>query len=141
MKKILVIGFVMVLATVATFARDKVIPATSLPKAAQEFVAANFSERTITYAEADWDEYEATLDDGTEIKFKANGDWDEVKSYTGVPSTILSNVISGQIETMFPDVSIIEVEKERGNFEIKMANRMKVYFSANGKLIGQKFDD
>lgn len=141
MKKNWVIGFVIVLVTVAVFAKDKVIPATSLPKAAQEFVATNFAERTITYAEADRNEYEATLDDGTEIKFKGNGEWNEVKSYTGVPSTILSNVISSQITAMFDDVKIIEIEKERGNFEIKMANRMKVYFSANGKLIGQKFDD
>lgn len=140
MKKIFVLGFVFMMSAMV-FAKDKVIPANSLPAKAQSFITQNFPESTATYVEADWNEYEVQLDDGTEIQFKGNGDWKDVKSYRGVPKTILSNVIYGQLDAMFPDVNIVEVEKEKGNIEVKMANRMKVYFSANGKLIGQKYDD
>lgn len=140
MKKIFVVGFIFMMAATA-FAYDRVIPVTSLPAKAQNFIAQNFAGSTATYVEADWDEYEVYLDDGTEIQFRGNGDWKDVKSYRGVPKTILSNVIYGQLDAMFPDVNIVELEKEKGNIEVKMANRMKVYFSANGKLIGQKYDD
>lgn len=140
MRKIFIIVLAAVLATASSFA-EKVIAPASLPKAAQDFVSANFPNSVITYAESDWDEYEAVLDDGAEITFRKSGEWKDIKSYAGIPKSVLNNVISSQLTAMFDDVEIVEIEKERGGFEIKMANRMKVYFSANGKLIGQKFDD
>lgn len=139
MKKILAVCLMVVAGAIA-FADTPIAP-TALPAKVQSFIAETFPDSAVTYAEADWSEYEVHLDDGTEITFRKNGDWKDIKSYNGVPMSVLSNVISAQLDTMFPDVAIVEIEKERGNFEIKMANRMEVYFSANGKLIGQKYDD
>lgn len=139
MKKILAVCLMVFAGTIA-FADTPIAP-TALPAKVQSFIAETFPDSAVTYAEADWSEYEVHLDDGTEITFRKNGDWKDIKSYNGVPMSVLSNVISAQLDTMFPDVAIVEIEKERGNFEIKMANRMEVYFSANGKLIGQKYDD
>lgn len=139
MKKILAVCLMVVAGTIA-FADTPIAP-TALPAKVQSFIAETFPDSAVTYAEADWDDYEVNLNDGTEITFRKNGDWKDIKSYNGVPMSVLSNVISAQLDTMFPDVAIVEIEKERGNFEIKMANRMEVYFSANGKLIGQKYDD
>ena len=158
MKKIGMIAVMLVLAVAAASARDKIVSADQLPKAAKDFIAANFAGLTVQYVEKDFNEYEvqlvagsestgmdsvsgATVASSVEIKFKGNGDWESVKSYGGIPAGILPAAVTSYISSNYADAKVVEVEKDWNRIEVKLSNRMELYFDKNGKFLGQKFDD
>ena len=120
---------------------DMVVPASNLPQNAQNFIATNFKGANIMYVEMDYEGYEVTLSNGVKIDFFTNGDWESIKSYMGVNPALLPAPVAATIAKTFAGVQIIKVEKEWNGFEIKLANRIKAYFDANGNLMGQKYDD
>ena len=120
---------------------DMVVPATSLPKVAQDFIAQNFKGATIMYVEMDYDSYDVMLSNGAEVEFFTTGEWKEIKSYVGVNPSILPAPVAAGIAKAFPNIQIIKVDKEWNGYEVKMANRIKAYFDANGNFMGQKYDD
>ena len=158
MKKIAMIAVVLVVALATVSARDKIVSADALPKAAKDFIATNFAELTVQYVEKDCNEYEvqlvasvggngmdsmsgATVATGAEITFKGNGDWESVKSYGGIPTGILPAAATSYISSTFANAKLVEVEKTWKGFEVKLSNRMEVYFDKNGTCLGQKYDD
>lgn len=120
---------------------DMVVPATNLPKSAQDFIAKNFAGTNTMYVQMDYEGYEVTLSNGVKLEFDNAGVWKEIKSYTGVNPALLPAPVAAAISKSFPGIQIIKVEKEWNGFEVKMANRIKAYFDANGNLMGQKYDD
>ena len=141
MKKIGMIAVALVLLVAGVSARDKVVSADALPKAAKDFIAANFAGKTATYVEQEFNEFEVHLNDGTEIKFGGNGDWETVKSYNGIPAGVLPAAVTSYVSSNFADAKVVEAEKDWNSIEIKLSNRMEVYFDKNGKYLGQKYDD
>ncbi|AEE16055.1 PepSY-like domain-containing protein [Treponema brennaborense] len=140
MKKLHMIAVLVVFGTACVFA-DKIISADALPKNAQTLIGTAFPGKTVQYAQADFNEYEAVLNDGTEIQFTGNGDWEEIKSYGGIPAALLPKAAADYIGTQYPNVLIVKAEKDWQALEVTLANRMELYFDKNGKLLGQKLDD
>lgn len=140
MKKITMITAIFLLVLSATFA-DKVISADQLSAGAKDFISKTFPGKTVQYVEADFGSYEVVLNDGTEIDMKTSGEWETVKSYTGVPTTLLPAAITNYVSTTYPNVIILEVENNWNNYELKLANQWELYFDKDGKFLGQKFDD
>lgn len=139
MKKIFIIGMVAALVTTAVFAKPAV-SVDAIPQAAKDFIAKNFAGRTATYAEAGNKEWEVVLDDGTEIKFSATGEWEKVESRAGVPASILPDAVAKQVAITCPDEAIVEIEKKRGTYEVKVASFTELRISENGTLLEQKTD-
>ena len=119
---------------------DMIVPATNLPPNAQSFISQNFKGANIAYVKMDYDEFEVMLNNGVKIDFFTNGDWKEIKNYAGVNPAILPAPVAAGIAKAFPNIQIIEVDKKWSGFEIKLANRIKAYFDANGNIMGQKYD-
>ena len=120
---------------------DMVVPATNLPKSAQDFISTNFAGANTMYVKMDYEGYEVTLSNGVKLEFDNMGNWSEIKSYTGVNPALLPNPVASALAKNFPNVQIIKVEKEWNGFEVQLANRIKAFFDANGNLMGQKYDD
>ena len=140
MKKNVLITAIMMISAAAMFA-DKVISPEQLPQQAKELISSNFPGKTIQFVEADFNEYEIQLNDGTELQLSGSGDWQEIKSYTGVPANMLPSEITNYVAKNYPNILILKAEKDWKNIEIKLSNRMELYFDTNGKLLGQKYDD
>lgn len=138
MKKLLLVA-VFSLFAVAAFA-DMAVSPQALPKQAQDFIAQKFAGAGIMYVEQDYDEFEVRLNNGAEIDFYINGDWKEVKTYSGFPAGILPAAVENTAKQTQPNASIIKAEKTWNGFEVKMSNRMKLYINPQGQLLGQKFD-
>lgn len=141
MKKLGLILVALVLAVATITADDRIISAEKLPQKAKDFIAANFAGKTVQYVEKDFNEYEVQLSDGAEITFKGNGEWENVKSYEGLPASILPAAVGTYLTSNFADAKIVEVEKDWNRIEVKLSTRMEVYFDKDGKFLGQKFDD
>ncbi|MBQ2124427.1 MAG: PepSY-like domain-containing protein, partial [Spirochaetales bacterium] len=58
-----------------------------------------------------------------------------------VPTSILPEPVVASVTKAYPQATIMKVEKERGNFEIKLNNMMELVVNPTGKIIGQKMDD
>lgn len=141
MKKLGLILVALVLAVATVTADDKIVSAEKLPQKAKDFIAANFAGKTVQYVEKDFNEYEVQLSDRAEITFKGNGEWENVKSYEGLPASILPAAVGTYLTSNFADAKIVEVEKDWNRIEVKLSTRMEVYFDKDGKFLGQKFDD
>lgn len=141
MKRICIIMAMVALLVANVTADDRIISADQLPQKAKDLVAKSFSGKTVQYVEQDWDDYEVQLNDGTEIKFTRSGDWESVKSYNSVPVSILPAGVGTYLGKNFADAKVIEVEKDWNGFEVKLSNRMEVFFDKGGKHLGQKYDD
>ena len=70
-----------------------------------------------------------------------SGEWETIKSYTGVPASVIPSAIATYVNTNYPDTLIIEIESNWNNYELKLANQWELYFGKDGKFLGQKFDD
>lgn len=141
MKKIILTAIAML--TIATMAfADNVVSPDTLPQAAKDFIAKNFAGATATYVEKEFMKYEVNLSNGTEIEFTSKGEWNKIDAKQApLPATILPAPVVESITKAHPQAAIMKIEKERGNFEIKLNNNMELYVSPAGKIIGQKFDD
>lgn len=140
MKKIGLVMVVLALVAGIVAADDRIVSPEKLPKGAKDFIATNFAGKTVQYVEKDFNEYEVQLSDRTEITF--NGDnWESIKSYEGIPAGVLPETVTSYVKNNFADAKIVEAEKDWNSIELKLSNRMEVYFDKNGKYMGQKFDD
>lgn len=122
---------------------DTDIPITpdKLPAAAQTFIKQYFPEQTIIFAEKDVDfmktKYEVHLDDGSEINFTGNGDWDKVEcKLRPVPAALVPEAIATTVQAQFPGSAIMKIDKEKYGWEIELNNDLDLKFSKTGQLYG-----
>lgn len=141
MKKILVIIFaVFSLGMVTAKAdNDRVIANENLPAKAQQFVKTHFSESKISYVKEERDffdrNYEIVFADGAKVEFNRSGEWIDVDCrYTSVPQAIVPDAIKAYVKERFPNVQIMEIERKRGNYEVKLSNKLELVFDKKLKI-------
>ncbi|EAH6694147.1 TPA: PepSY-like domain-containing protein [Campylobacter coli] len=133
------LGLVALLGATVLFARDIIVPASELPRNAQDFISQNFKTAQIALVEKDIDSYDVTLNDGTEIDFIITGEWKEVDGkYKALPNSILPNIMPKISASS--NAQIIEVSREINGYKFELSNQLKIYTDAQGNILGQKFD-
>ena len=140
MKKILVLTAAFLMTASLAFA-DMVIAPDALPANVKQFIQANFPTSNIMFAEQDYDSIEVKLNTGVEVEFYINGDWKEIKAYQNFPTAVLPAPVADAVKNAHPQAFIIKAEKTWNGFELKTSNMMEIYITANGQIMGQKFDD
>ncbi|CRF34182.1 hypothetical protein BRSU_1926 [Brachyspira suanatina] len=121
---------------------DWVVPVSSLPQNAITFIQQVYPNIQIWMVERDGGKFEVKLSNGTQIDFLPNGDWHSIDGeYNAVPFSALPANIANTIRNTYPQAAVIDVEKEWGNYKVKLNNFMELFISSNGQLMGQKFDD
>lgn len=142
MKKIL-----FVLATILTFGvsnvladNDKIIKKSELPAQAQMFINEYFPGVEITYAKLERDflerTYEVVLADGTKLEFNGKGEWREVDCrYAEVPAAIVPQPVKAYIKKGYPTEKILKIERDRGNYELKLSNRYELTFNKDFNIV------
>ncbi|ECL9187216.1 PepSY-like domain-containing protein [Campylobacter coli] len=133
------LGLAALLGATVLFARDIIVPASELPRNAQDFISQNFKTAQIALVEKDIDSYDVTLNDGTEIDFIITGEWKEVDGkYKALPNSILPNIMPKISASS--NAQIIEVSREINGYKFELSNQLKIYTDAQGNILGQKFD-
>ena len=144
MKKIL-LTLVCVFVTISSFASkddDRPIQVNQLPQVVQEFIKKNFSGVKVALAKMESDffdkSYEVIFTNGNKVEFDRNGKWDKIEcKYTEVPVSAIPEFIKKYISENYPEVKvwIIEYERKRGKYEVKLSNRWELKFDKNGTLL------
>ncbi|EAI4226006.1 hypothetical protein HKV12_001427 [Campylobacter coli] len=133
------LGLAALLGATVLFARDIIVPASELPRNAQDFISKNFKTAQIALVKKDIDSYDVTLNDGTEIDFIITGEWKDVDGkYKALPNSILPNIMLKISASS--NAQIIEVSREISGYKFELSNQLKIYTDAQGNILGQKFD-
>ncbi|HIQ85550.1 MAG TPA: PepSY-like domain-containing protein [Candidatus Cryptobacteroides excrementigallinarum] len=86
-------------------------------------------------------EYELTFIDGTKLEFDAKGQWKEVKSHVRtVPEAFVPPMIREYLDRNFPGVAVMEISRDRKEFETGLSNRVELTFDSRTFMLTD-FDD
>ena len=141
-KKIFALSITLTIVSTSSLFADWVVPASSLPQKSRAFIQRVYPGVQIWKVERDGGKFEVKLSNGASIDFLANGNWINIDGeYNGVPMSVLPQAVANTVRRTYPQAMMIDVEKEWGNYKIKLNNMMEMFISANGQLVGQKWDD
>lgn len=141
MKKFLALLFMAFLTIQATFAGDVITQdAKQFPLVARNFINRHFTRPQISYIKIDSEflskKYEVVLSDRTKIEFNGDGEWEEVDGKrNNIPTTIIPAHIKQYVEANYPGVSFTKIERDRGEVEVELTNRLSLTFNKKGQLI------
>lgn len=135
---LLVCMFAMSAATMAD--NDKPIQVGQLPSEAQTFITTYFNDRKVALAKQETElftkSYDVIFTNGEKIEFDRSGRWTEVSCKTnGVPEAIIPQAILTYVQTNYPDAVIMQIERDRGNYEVELSNRLEITFDSQMRVI------
>ena len=119
---------------------DVVINEADLPVAAQTFLSEHFSGVKVSRVEKDKEtngqRFDVLLADGTEVEFDQDGSWTEVDcTPKAVPNAIIPEAIGNYVRTNYPDLLIVQIERESYGYEIDLSNDLDIKFDNQYKVI------
>lgn len=125
---------------------DKPVTFEQLPQAAQSFVKKHFADRNVAFSKMDKDIFDVTYDvmfvNGDKLEFDKQGNWKEMKCKHGlVPETAVPAQIVKYVKTNYPEAKILQIEKDRYEYEIKLSNFWDLKFDLKFNLIDMDRDD
>ena len=137
MKKLLTVVLGLFLAFQVSNAQGTV---QQLPANAQEFIANQFPNSSISNVKVDKDDakskYEVKLADGIEIDFNKKGDWTEIDCKNLiVPASLVPAAVAQYVQQQYADASIVKIERDRRGYEVKLSTGLELKFDSNGKFI------
>lgn len=141
MKKIGFIGMCLLLSAASLFAKDKVTKdANVLPAKSKEFLKRHFQGIQISHIKVEQDllktdSYDVILTNGVNVEFSGSGNWKEIEGKnTAVPAEIIPATIRQYVQSNYPGKTIISIEKDRREYDIKLDNGIKIDFDQNGNF-------
>ena len=142
MKKIIIIALAVLSLGILTANadNDRLIAKENLPKRSQEFIERYFLGTKITYVKEEREfmekSYEVMLADGTKIEFNRNGEWKEVDCrHSSVPTPIVPAQIMKYVKANYPDVKVMQIERDRIDYELRLSNRLELTFDTKFNII------
>lgn len=123
----------------------KVIQFGELPQAAQTFVDTHFADKQVSIVYHDTEladkDYEVIFTDGANIDFSKKGEWTEVedRDTNGVPTAIMLQGIVDYVSTNFAGQYVVQLGKERSNYEVELNNGVELVFDKEGQFL--RYDD
>ena len=126
--------------SIAVADNNKVINKNELPAPAQKLLDDYFPGAKLSYAKLEREflerSYEVLLADGTKIEFFSNGKWQEVDcKFSEVPAGIVPEAIIKYIANNYPGEKVLKIEIDRGNYEVKLSNRLELTFNKNFNIV------
>ncbi len=141
MKKIVLSMLALVVMSMAVFASGRYIEYSKLPNKAKQFLETYFAGVNVVYAEQERNSYEVNLENGVEVEFLKNGEWDSVDAkYAPLPTGFIPSAVLNSIKSEYPNANIIKIEKDWGGFEVELDNRMELKIDNNGRIVRREYD-
>ena len=115
--------------------------AQQLPEAINTFLQKTFPGAAVSYVELDNEyggvNYDVKLNDGTEIDFDANNQWDKVDCHVkAVPASLVPAAIAQYVKANYQGLPITKIDKEPYGYEIELSNGLDIKFNPSGQMMG-----
>lgn len=143
MKKMMM-ALMLMMASTACTAQDKVITESELPAAAQQLMKEQFGGKQVAIVQKDRDglrvSYDVVYSDGTKLEFDSKGEWTEIDSKPQtVPAALVPKKIADYVDKTYPGVRITQIERDKRGYETELSNGLDVRFNKRFKVV--KIDD
>lgn len=147
MKKILLYTYVLGLAALTSCTSETYNnSAETLPLEAQQYLS-DYFESAVSVVKVDKnlvgsvEEYEVTLEDGTQLKFNGEGLPIESEAARGatLPSGVVPDSVRNYLDEQHPGLGVTQIERVRNGYEIKLTNGVEMKFATDGTLLD--YDD
>lgn len=119
---------------------DKPIQVNQLPAKAQTFISTYFKNQKVALAKQEtelfYKSYDVVFTGGDKVEFDKAGDWTEVQCrQSEVPAQIVPQAIRNYVKTNYPDAKILQIERDKKEYEVKLSNRWEITFDAQMRVI------
>ena len=115
---------------------DQVINFNQLPQQAQTLLKQHFANKVPLIVTMDWDDYTIVYDSGEKVEFDKQGNWKEIDCRTSsVPTALIPEQIKSHIRATFPGTTIIDLDRNRRGYEVKLNNGLEVEYSPSFQVI------
>lgn len=76
------------------------------------------------------------MTDRTKIEFDSKGNWEEVDCKQGkLPQNLVPDYVQQFVNAQYPGTVYHKIERDRGEVEVKLDNRLSLKFNKKGELI------
>ena len=119
---------------------DRIIAKENLPANSQQFIKTYFGDLNTAYIKEERGffekSYEVVFADGTKVEFARNGEWKEIDCRrSSVPSPIIPKIIAEYVKKNYPDARILQIERDRNDYEVRLSNRLELTFDKAFNII------
>ena len=140
MKKRILGAMFALFATGLFFAQDDMpISKKDMPSSLQRNVTRYFGKKNISSIIKDKEDgkivYEVSFEDGTKAEFSSNGNIIEVKSYSGVPSSVVPSKVQAYVRKYYPQSKIVQWKKKSNKQKIELDNDLDLEFTLKGDFL------
>lgn len=141
MKRItLLLSLLIITLTTVSADNDKPITVEQLPATAKQFIQNYFQGVTVSYAKQETElfdkSYEVVFTNGNKVEFNKKGEWKDVDcKFTHVPEGIIPSKIKAYVTSNYKDASIVEIDRDRNDYEVKLSNGLELSFDLKFNLI------
>lgn len=142
MKRLFLLLTVLIMTVMPMMAdNDKIITREELPEQAQMFLTKHFENADVLYAKAERDmgvvtSYDVVLDGNVKVEFNRSGEWTSVDCERGqVPDSLLPQGVLDYVTKKFAKAYVVEIERGRMGYEVKLSNDLDLDFDKNGKFL------
>lgn len=136
MKKITLALMMALLLGMTATAQITQISSTKLPAQARTAIRTAWNGAPIVDAwrnkEGKRVEYKASVENGSTMKFNANGWWIEIKSYGGVPTKMLPAALVKHVEKYYEGQLIVWVARTTKRYQVQLTDGSKLEFNSKG---------
>ena len=124
----------------AVASKDKPINVSQLPQAAQQILKTDFPKMKVALAKMETGLFDTSYDviftNGDKVEFDRNGNWTELNcSHTEVPARLVPSEISSYLKKNYASAKILEIEKSRSDYEVKLGNGMELTFNKKFQVV------
>lgn len=108
--------------------------ASQLPMSVKKFAQNHFPGNSIAFAEkkstSDGMRFSVTFNDGIQVVFNENGNWEMVDCSMGmVPATLVPSNITVFTDAFYPTTPIVKIQKVSNGFEVTLSNYITLNIS------------
>lgn len=120
--------------------RNRIITKEQLPTEAKQFIDKHFAGSKISYIKEEHDFLEKTFEvvfsDASKVEFSRDGVWKEIDCRNAqVPSAVVPDEIERYIAEHYGDKKILQIERDRYDYEVRTSNRLELTFDKNLNII------
>lgn len=113
--------------------REKAITVNQLPSVSQTILKKHFSKQRSVLVKQELEGlrtcYEVVFADGAKVEFDGEGQWKEIDmKYAAVPAALVPAQIRTFVKRNYPGTSIVQIERKRRGYDVKLSNRIEVEF-------------
>lgn len=119
---------------------DKPIQVNQLPTKAQTFIKTYFKSQKVALTKQEselfYKSYDVVFTNGEKVEFDKAGEWTEVQCrQSEVPAQIVPEAIKNYVKTNYPDAKILQIERDKKEYEVKLSNRWEIKFDSKMRVI------